>query len=132
MARPCLDCGTPTDGSRCPDHAIRYGYATPHWQAVRKQRLALDRHLCRLQHDGCTVRATTVHLDPNCNGNHLLATLDNTVSACLHCHGIEDGPRASGMVGPNPRGTPQNLSAATPRQEPAKHLAVCTGSGAHG
>jgi hypothetical protein len=119
--RPCLKCGRPATGTRCPEHAIQYGYSTPHWQVVRKQRLALDGHLCRLRHDGCTVRATTVHLDPNCNGNHLLATLDNTVSACLHCHGVEDGPRASGnrMVEPNTGGTPSNLSGSAPPNQPA-------------
>jgi hypothetical protein len=101
MRRACLECGRPTsNGNRCPEHAIRYGYTTPHWQTVRKQRLAYDGHLCQLRRDdGCTVRATTVHLDPACNGNHALATLDNTVSACLHCHGVEDAPRASGGRG---------------------------------
>jgi hypothetical protein len=119
--RPCLKCGRPTTGTRCPEHAIRYGYATSHWQTVRKQRLASDGWLCRLRHDGCTVRATTVHLDPHCNGNHLLATLDNTVSACLHCHGVEDGSRASGnrMVEPNTGGTPPNLSENPTRFYPA-------------
>jgi 5-methylcytosine-specific restriction endonuclease McrA len=101
MMRACLDCGTPTPvGNRCARHRIHYGYATSHWLSVRKQRLALDGHLCQLRRDnGCTVRATTVHLDPRCNGNHALATLDNTVSACLHCHGVEDAPRASGYRG---------------------------------
>jgi hypothetical protein len=102
MMRACLDCGRPTPtGNRCPDHAVHYGYASTHWQAVRRARLNLDGHLCQLRHDGCTVRATTVHLDPACNGNHNLATLDNTVSSCLHCHGVEDAPRASGGGGRN-------------------------------
>ena len=96
--RPCLDCGRPSRGPRCPDHAIDYGYDSGHWQLVRAARLALDLNRCQLQLDGCTNTATTVHLDPDCSGNHLLATIDNTTSACLHCHGVVDAPRASGSL----------------------------------
>jgi hypothetical protein len=41
------------------------------------------------------IRATTVHLDPACRADHSLATIDNTRSACRHCHGVEDAPRAT-------------------------------------
>jgi hypothetical protein len=130
MARPCLDCGRPTNGTRCLEHAVHYGYTTPHWQTVRKQRLALDGYLCQLRHNGCTRRATTVHLDPRCNGNHLRATLDNTVSACLHCHGREDGGRASGQPAwlSQNRGGGRQRDLQIIRPDPAKHLAFRTGS----
>lgn len=92
---PCLDCGRPCSGPRCAEHTVEKGYATEHWKIIRAERLALDRHICQLAHPSCTGRATTVHLDPTCNGDHTLATLDNTLSACLHCHGVEDGPRST-------------------------------------
>jgi len=94
--RACLDCGRPCRGTRCHSHARNHGYADTHWQTIRKQRLLLDGHACTFRYDGCTRRATSVHLDPRCNGNHALATLDNTRSACAHCHGIEDAPRSNG------------------------------------
>ncbi len=61
------------------------------WRDIRKQRLALDRHQCQLRYDGCTRTATSVHLDPRCNGDHNLATLANTTSACTHCHSSRGG-----------------------------------------
>ena len=94
--RPCLECGRPCHGARCPTHARRRRYSSAHWQHVRKQRLTLDHHTCTLAYPGCTRHATTVHLDPACDGDHALATINNTRSACARCHGLEDGPRASG------------------------------------
>ena len=80
--RPCLDCGRPTrNGSRCTEHATSYGYTSSHWQQVRASRLAFDGHRCQLRHPGCTGRATSVHLDPACNGDHALASIQNTTSA---------------------------------------------------
>jgi hypothetical protein len=96
--RPCLDCGRPTVGARCPAHTIDYCYSSPHWQHVRTARLALDGHLCQFNYPGCTGHATTVHLAPELQGDHSLATLETTRSACHHCHGIEDAPRASGKA----------------------------------
>jgi hypothetical protein len=40
-----------------------------------------------------------VHLDPSLEGNHHLATLDDIASACAHCHGVVDAPRASKTQG---------------------------------
>jgi hypothetical protein len=94
--RACLDCGRPCRSTRCHAHTRDHGYADTHWQTIRKQRLLLDGHACTFKYDGCSKRATSVHLDPRCHGNHALATLDNTRSACAHCHGVEDGPRANG------------------------------------
>lgn len=92
--KPCLECGRPSRGTRCPEHAIAYGYGSAHWQQIRAARLQLDGHRCTLRHHGCTELATTVHLDPSCCGDHSIATIANTTSACLHCHGVEDGPRS--------------------------------------
>ena len=47
-------------------------------------------HYCELQHTGCTLRATTVHL-LSADNNHATARLEETRAACLHCHGVEDG-----------------------------------------
>lgn len=63
---------------------------------IRTARLALDHYLCQLGHAGCTIEADTVHLHPDLNGDHLKATLENTTSACRHCHGTEDAPRSNG------------------------------------
>ena len=101
-------CGAfiPADKRRCPAHeqgenarrtakSERNGQRSPHWLAVRKARLFMDAGLCQLKVDEvCTVQADTVHLDPELHGNHLLATVDNTRSACRHCHGVTDAPRA--------------------------------------
>lgn len=90
---------------RCPEHergentrrrakSERSGLKTPHWLAVHKARLLMDSRLCTLKLDGCAGRAETVHLAPELKGNHLLATTENTRSACRHCHGVTDAPRA--------------------------------------
>ena len=68
-----------------------YGYDRRHWKNIRAARLTLDGHRCQLQSPGCTGTATTVDLNHELNGNHMLATLDNTQSACRHCHGHKDG-----------------------------------------
>jgi hypothetical protein len=93
--RPCLTCGRPTRGTRCAEHTVDRGYATVHWQVIRGARLALDRLACQLRHDGCTRRATQVHLDPSLRGDHSRASLELTLSCCAHCHGVEDGRRGS-------------------------------------
>jgi 5-methylcytosine-specific restriction endonuclease McrA len=100
-------CGAfiPADKRRCPEHeraenarraakAQRNGLKTAHWLTVRKARLAMDSRLCTFKLDGCTVYAETVHLAPELGGNHRLATLENTRSACRHCHGVTDAPRS--------------------------------------
>lgn len=100
-SRPCLECGRPTTNrpARCDEHAKRgYNPMSPHWKRVRAGRLELDQYQCRLGHAGCTGKATSVHLDPDVDGDHSKASVDNTISACAHCHGVEDGPRATGGV----------------------------------
>lgn len=97
--QPCLDCGRPTRGSRCSDCAVDTGYRSLHWQTIRAARLMIDGYACQLEHEGCTKHATTVHLDPACGGDHSLATIENTLSACAHCHGVEDAPRSQGHDG---------------------------------
>lgn len=96
MLRACLSCGRPCQGPRCYQHSTDKGYSTQHWQRTRRARLTIDGYRCQLRHSGCTIHATSVHLDPNCNGDHSLATVSNTLSACASCHGTEDAPRSSG------------------------------------
>jgi hypothetical protein len=132
--RPCLDCGRPTIGPRCPAHTTDYGYASLHWQRVRAARLQVDGHLCQFNYPGCIGHATTVHLAPELAGDHSLATLETTRSACHHCHGIEDAPRASGLPATSAQHWGGGAPTATgrPPEEPASHLAVCTGLGVSG
>jgi len=48
MARkPCLVCGVPSTGSRCPAHTLRNG-STRSWRRLRAQILALDGYSCRI------------------------------------------------------------------------------------
>jgi hypothetical protein len=110
--RPCLECGRPAAGSRCREHTRHYGYGTRHWQTLRRQRLQLDGYSCTLQLPGCTLDATTVLLAPELEGDHRRATLDNTRSACLHCHGVVDAPRSSET------GASQNRSSTFRMQQP--------------
>ena len=71
-----------------------YGRSRKHWQVIRLHRLALDGYRCQIRLDGCLMIATTVDLDPAVGGNHDLATLGNTRSACAFCHGKVDGAGA--------------------------------------
>lgn len=121
--RPCLECGTPSRGARCPEHDRSRGYRPldPHWRSVRAARLHIDADRCQLRHTGCTGTATSVHLDPALERDHSRATVFNTISACAHCHGVEDGRRS--------RGRSKNLSSITPAESPAHRKIPCTGFG---
>ncbi len=93
--RPCLICGTPARASHCEKHQIDHGYSEHDWRAyTRPAVLERDNWRCRIQaDDGCTVIATTVHRLPE-HGPHHDTNLDAYVSACAHCHGVIDAPRA--------------------------------------
>lgn len=45
-----------------------------------------DNYRCQIVLDGCLGVATSVHLDPRLQGQHLLATEGDCVSACRFCH----------------------------------------------
>lgn len=101
--RPCLVCGRPGEGSYCPEHnpepgrraakSNAYGYGRAHWRNLRK-RVLTARTICELQHPGCTITATSVHLLPYMGGNHDAATEADVLAACHHCHGVEDQLRS--------------------------------------
>lgn len=93
--KPCLTCGRPSDGPYCTRHATDPGYNTRHWRELRNHVLERDQHICQLGHPGCTMRATTVHLDKSQGGLHHNALATDCLAACLHCHGVEDGGRAT-------------------------------------
>jgi hypothetical protein len=78
-------------------HKIK-GYGTAHWKRVRRQRLELDGYLCTIRLPGCERIATTVDLHPDLNGDHRLASIDTTRSACRRCHGTVDGGRRTGAA----------------------------------
>jgi 5-methylcytosine-specific restriction endonuclease McrA len=90
----CPGCKT-KDNQRRAAKAKRNGLRSPYWKAVREARLRLDGYRCALQLDGCAGYAETVHLAPELGGNHRLATLENTRSACRHCHGVTEAPRSN-------------------------------------
>jgi 5-methylcytosine-specific restriction endonuclease McrA len=104
----CKNCGgvTPVGSAYCPrcdpdpdrrrQKAKAQGVTSAYWKRLRKAVLERDGYRCQLQVDErCTLLATTVHLDPVLEGNHLLALPHHCQSACLHCHGVVDAPRAS-------------------------------------
>jgi hypothetical protein len=126
--RACLTCGRPCPGPRCAEHALDRGYNTQHWHQTRDARLIIDGRRCQLRHPGCTGYATTVHLDESCNGDHALATVDNTLSACSHCHGVEDAPRAMGYPSAG-GGAASRRERQEVRQYPATPNLFCTGFG---
>ena len=107
LMRSCITCGRaiPETDRRCATHAReensrraqkakRNGLQTSYWREVRAARLQMDAGLCTFRLRGCSTYAETVHLAAELGGNHLLATLENTRSACRHCHGVVDAPRS--------------------------------------
>jgi hypothetical protein len=92
----CVDCpkSCRLDNQRRAAKSKAHGLTTTRWARLRLQRLTLDRWQCQLRLGGCTGRAATVHLRAALGGNHQAATIDDCVSACGHCHGVLDGPRA--------------------------------------
>lgn len=64
------------------------------WKRTRARVLARDFDVCRIGRDGCTLKATSVHRLPEYGPIHD-ENLDAYVSACAHCHGVVDAPRAS-------------------------------------
>ena len=74
---------------------VRNGMNKRRWRnQLRPQVLARDGYNCRLGLPGCSLVATTVHLDPALQGNHDIATIDDCVSACRSCHGKVDAARS--------------------------------------
>jgi hypothetical protein len=106
-------CGRPLPHGvrRCPEHqaivdaagnktrnerAKRGGRTTAYWKRLRLQALERDHNRCTFGLPGCTGTATHVHIRPELQGNHLAAGLADCRSACPHCHGVIDAPRAQG------------------------------------
>lgn len=110
MMRPCLDCGRPSHGARCPDHervqnqrrhekAKANGLYSLHWRNLRDAVFMRSAGLCELRiDDDCRSIMETVHLDPALEGDHLAATPEDCKAACLHCHGVVDAPRARSVA----------------------------------
>jgi len=78
--KPCITCGLPSHGSRCPAHTPRNG-STRAWRSLRAQILARDRHRCTL----CGAPATEV--------DHIVRVIDggtdhpsNLRALCRDCH----------------------------------------------
>jgi hypothetical protein len=94
----CLACYQ-LDSRRRNRKARANGTKSAFWRGLREQRIQRDGGLCTFQLPGCTGVAETVHLAAELEGNHYLATLDNTRSACRHCHGVVDAPRSQPRSG---------------------------------
>jgi 5-methylcytosine-specific restriction endonuclease McrA len=115
VIRLCVQCATPVPPgqTRCPKHqaernaVVRVrkdaqhkikGYGTTHWKRVRRQHLELDGYACQIRLPLCLGIADTVDLHPALNGNHRIATVETTRSACRRCHGATDGGRRTGAA----------------------------------
>lgn len=86
--KPCLTCGRPSEGSRCPAHTIRNG-STRTWRKVRVLILARDRYTCQL----CGQPAQHVdHIMPLAEGGTDAAR--NLRATCADCNLSRQG-RAS-------------------------------------
>jgi hypothetical protein len=112
IRKACVECGrlAVAGSNRCGSHlaefeardngrrnakTVAHGVKRSHFQRLRRERLALARGVCELRLRGCTVRATSVHLDPRLAGDHDRAALGDVRAACAHCHGVVDAKRAS-------------------------------------
>lgn len=93
----CTSCGTSCrlDNRRRAEKTNLHGVKRAHNQRLRLAALDRDNYRCRLRLPGCTGHATTMHLDPRRAGDHDQASLADVVSACAHCHGVVDAPRAA-------------------------------------
>jgi hypothetical protein len=84
--KPCLVCGKPTRGSRCPAHTYRRG-STRSWRNLREHILRKDRDTCRY----CGAPASHVdHVIPIARGG--TDQESNLVAACVNCN-LEKGGR---------------------------------------
>jgi hypothetical protein len=83
---------------RKTDKIKQFGYKHAHWQEIRRERLIMCAGFCELQLPGCTVIATHVHLDEKLQGNHDLATIEDTRACCLNCSSSIDGGRSHGRT----------------------------------
>lgn len=96
----------------------RNGMNTHRWRGprgLRARALERDGHACTYGLPGCTGTATTVHIDPNLNGDHRRATLDDCRSACHRCHGRIDGHRSrGGTARPAARRDPAEVAEIPP------------------
>jgi 5-methylcytosine-specific restriction endonuclease McrA len=87
--RPCLGCGTPTSGDRCPacrpalrgTTAQRFG---PGWARISRLVIERDGHECQLRLPGCTLVATADHVLPRSRGG--TSDPENLRAACRSCN----------------------------------------------
>lgn len=105
MMKPCLTCGRPSPGTRCPEHTAQHsqprnarrhrkqkahGRNTAHYRRTRIQVLERDGYRCAR----CNGPANSVHLTPAMEGRHDIALAHHYLSLCLSCHGSIDAPRS--------------------------------------
>lgn len=81
MRKPCLGCGTPTRGSRCPACARRSPYQQPSWRRLSR-RVTAAAGACA--YCGTTARLTAHHVIPRTEGGP--DTPENLLVLCVSCH----------------------------------------------
>lgn len=86
--RPCLDCGTPSTGTRCPRcrqrewQRRRRATSGWEWNAIRRSILDRDRHRCR--RCGATTALEVHHRIPLAAGG--TNAPENLIVLCHACH----------------------------------------------
>ena len=77
--KPCITCGTPSHGSRCPQHTLRNG-STRRWRQLRASVLFDGAYTCR-----CGAHADEVdHIIPVADGG--TDHPSNLRGLCSRCH----------------------------------------------
>lgn len=93
MMRPCLDCGEPTDGPRCPEHTTtdtrvrdkaHVHTNTARWKALSKRLRKLS-PFCELC--GAIEQLSVDHILPVSEAPELAYAEENCRIACLTCNG---------------------------------------------
>jgi len=120
--RPCLDCGVPTRGSRCPDCRRRYQrqydatrpaadgvYSTAAWQRLRRRVLEEEAYTCHYCH---RLASVADHVIPLRLRPDLGLERSNLVASCRSCNRRRVGRGETGFRGVAPAHRPHPSAAA--------------------
>jgi hypothetical protein len=112
-------CDAATENQRRTNLDRAHGLHTAHWRRTRAAVRTRSHGRCELQLQGCTITATTTHLDPRLHGDHRNATIADCLDACHRCHGTIDQPRSA-----QPRGDGVDRQADRVVEHPANFQRV--------
>lgn len=79
---PCLVCGTPSAGPRCPDHRKAQPYSSAEYQAARAQTLS--------EEDVCWICGLPATVDDPLTADHVVAVVDGGGSGRDNLHAAHE------------------------------------------